>query len=181
MTPDGYNITNIINGRGMMNKLTKEKLSKKANEPHRINHIINLGKQNRGISRKNSKSKYCGVSFCKGKWKAVFNLGNKKIYLGTFSIEEEAAKARDITEIKHTGKDAILNFPELREQYLNNEIIVNKCIKIKKSNSNILGVSFYSKENKWVYRNKHIMKRFKTLEEVENYALILKERNSINA
>lgn len=108
--PNGYNITNIINGVGSMNIETREKISKK----------------HRGMSSKNSRSKYCGVNFSGDRWIARYQISGVRIYLGCFKTEEEAGKAYDIEAIKHDS-DAFLNFPELKQQYLNNEVVVNKC------------------------------------------------------
>ena len=170
IAPNGYNITSVINGKGKMNEKVKENLRKKAKEPHRLKQAIIQGEKRRGTSIKNSSSKYCGVTFYKDKWKSGHYIDRKFKHIGTFLTEIEAAQARDIAEIK-LNPNAILNFPELKNQYLKNEIIINK-IKRKKSNSNILGVSFSNKTKKWHMQLKGFKnKSFKTKEDCEQYAL----------
>ena len=171
LVPNGYNVTNIISGKGKLSKETKEKIKKKANDPNQIAKITNLGKNNRCKPYKDTSSKYCGVYLSYGKWVARYRLNNNLINLGTFLIEEDAAKAKDIAEIK-LNKNTILNFPKLREQYLKGEIIVNKC-KRNKIYSNIKGVSFRKERNTWIYNKKGVRKSFKTKEEAENYAIIM--------
>ena len=128
-------------------------------------------KKRRGKAIKNSLSKYCGVGFFKGKWIARHSFNNKDKHIGTFLTEEDAAKARDIYEINIFGKNSILNFPELIDKYLNNEIIVNKCLK-KKSNSDVIGVSFCNTTNKWIVRLVGFKGKIsKTKQEAEKYAL----------
>jgi group I intron endonuclease len=149
---NGYNIKNIIDGKGKHSQETKDKISKK----------------HRGISGKKSSSKYCGVHFYQNKWRAIYYYNNKINHLGSFLIEEDAAKAHDIAEIK-INPEAVLNFPELREQYLKKEIIITKHNR-KKSNSNIIGVSFCNTRKKWLFYKKNIKKRFNNKEEAENFA-----------
>jgi len=59
-------------------------------------------------------SKYKGVSWYKRtlKWKAAITFKNKKIYLGYFENEIDAAKAYDEAAKKYHGEFACLNFPE---------------------------------------------------------------------
>lgn len=47
------------------------------------------------------------------KWKAQIKVDKKCIFLGYFDTKEEAAKAYDRAAVKHFGRRAILNFPEL--------------------------------------------------------------------
>ena len=64
-------------------------------------------------SVKNSSSKYIGVHFNKTikKWCSSIKHDNKKIYLGSFDDEKEAAKARDIATLKYYGGYGNVNFP----------------------------------------------------------------------
>lgn len=53
----------------------------------------------------NNKSGHKGVSFSKreNRWKAYIQNDNQKIHLGTFSVYEDAVKARELAEVKYFG------------------------------------------------------------------------------
>jgi len=72
---------------------------------------------NRGKYRKNCSSKFKGASFDKKgrKWIACIDVNGKRIYLGRFDSEIDAARAYDRAAIKYHGEFAKLNFP--REDY----------------------------------------------------------------
>jgi hypothetical protein len=59
-------------------------------------------------------SKYKGVHFHKAnkKWVAGIRHFGKQLYLGSYSIEEDAAKAYDIKAAELFGEFALLNFKE---------------------------------------------------------------------
>ena len=59
-------------------------------------------------------SKYRGVSWDKNqqKWHAHLGVKRKRITIGYFKDEIEAAKAYDIAAKKHHGEFAVLNFPD---------------------------------------------------------------------
>jgi hypothetical protein len=65
-------------------------------------------------SRKDSSSKYLGVSWHKAtnKWQATIWVDGTKMYLGLFTVEEDAARAYDKEAFKRFGIYANLNFPE---------------------------------------------------------------------
>jgi hypothetical protein len=62
--------------------------------------------------RKNTSSRFIGVSFNKHKimWAAYISFHRKRIWLGHFKTEIEAAKAHDEAAKKHHGEFARLNF-----------------------------------------------------------------------
>jgi hypothetical protein len=73
--------------------------------------------QNKWNSRKYSQSSssiYKGVWFHKGiqKWTAMITVRHKRIHLGTFEDEIQAAKAYDKAAKKYYGEFAKLNFPD---------------------------------------------------------------------
>ncbi|MGA2172192.1 MAG: AP2 domain-containing protein [Sedimentisphaerales bacterium] len=63
---------------------------------------------------KNTTSRFMGVSFYKrhGKWAAYINIAKKRIHLGHFDSEIEAARIHDAAAKKYRGEFARLNFPE---------------------------------------------------------------------
>ena len=68
---------------------------------------------NKRKQRGNHSSKYKGVSFFKRekKWTARIQANGKKIFLGMFKNEIDAAKAYDAAARKYYGEFAYLNFP----------------------------------------------------------------------
>jgi hypothetical protein len=71
---------------------------------------------NKGKTRKNSSSRYVGVFLetRSGKWVARITVNRKKIWLGRFISESDAARAYDTAAKKYHGEFARLNFPEPR-------------------------------------------------------------------
>jgi hypothetical protein len=69
---------------------------------------------NRQKTKSKTSSRFIGVSFDKHKvvWTAYISFHRKRIWLGCFKTEIEAAKAHDEAAKKHHGEFARLNFPE---------------------------------------------------------------------
>jgi len=170
LEPNGYNIIDIVNGKEKRSEKTKQKMKIAANKLERLMLLSNNGLKSRGKNR-GGQSKYCGVCISKNRYTAQISFNKNRIYLGTYNIELDAAKAYDIAAIKYFGNNTTLNFPELREKYLNNEIIVSKNNKQAYSKSGIEGICFNKKMNQWFVvwfdkrLNKNKSKYFKTLEE----------------
>lgn len=171
LVPNGYNLTSVINGKYKVSEETKTKMKIAQNCPERLKLSSERGIKSRGKTRIDSKSKYCGVYIQNKKYLSGITFNQKNIYLGTYNIESDAAKAYDIAAIKYFGDSTVLNFPELREDYINNKIIVNKNNKQTYSKSGIKGIHFNKKINQWIVisfdknLNKNKSKWFKKLED----------------
>lgn len=94
-------------------KLSESKMGKnnpffgKKHSQKTIDIIINKNQGSK--SRKNSWSKYVGVSFKKSKWRSYITVNKRMIELGSFSLEEDAALAYNDAAIKFYGENAKLN------------------------------------------------------------------------
>ena len=86
-----------------VSKETREKMSK----AKRGKKPFNFNKKRKGAS-----SKYLGVSFdkSKNKWSSHLTRKGKRIYIGNFKLEVEAAKAYDNYVVEHNLTDRKLNF-----------------------------------------------------------------------
>ena len=82
--------------------------------------------QRANLYKKNKGSSYLGVFQRRGRFEAgIWN--KKRIYIGVFDEEIEAAKAFDLKAYEFFGEETILNFPEFKEEY-------KKIIKLQKEN-----------------------------------------------
>jgi len=111
LSPQGYNIQEYSNGVPIWSDERKLEATKK-----------NLNRK-----KPNAISKYFGVTYNKrdNNWVASVIFQRKDFRIGKYDTEIEAAQARDIEVLKDKYLGLFeLNFPELRDNYLNNEIVV---------------------------------------------------------
>lgn len=73
--------------------------------------------QHNQISRIGQSSKFKGVGWSKSnrRWISQIRINGKRIHLGSFEDEEEAARAYDIAARKYFGEFACLNFQQLKK------------------------------------------------------------------
>jgi hypothetical protein len=130
--------------------------------------------ENRSYKNPCAKCKHLGVRLAKKNYAASIWVNYKEIKIGCFSNEDDAAKARDIRELEYIGREAILNFPKLRDDYISGKIIVKRLLQSAKNKSVIKGVYNY-KNDVWIVdiNNQKIKykKNFKTQQEAEDKAI----------
>lgn len=95
-TPKGK-VVDHINGNGLDNRRENIRICDQKN------NVCNA------IAHRNSISKYRGVSLQSGKWKVQIQINKKKIHLGYFDSEEEAAQVYNKAAKKYHGEFARLN------------------------------------------------------------------------
>lgn len=104
-------VVDHIDGNGLNNQVGNLRISTVTENNRNTRNAFETGK--------NFSSKYKGVYFRKDtmKWTVGIVVNKRKINLGCFLDETQAAKTYDVAAIKYFGKFAKLNFPELIEQY----------------------------------------------------------------
>lgn len=98
----GWPMTDHVNHDGLDNR--RQNLRHATSSQNQLNRLPVSG----GTSR------YKGVSWVtrEQKWRADIRIDSKRIYLGAFASEEEAARAYDAMAREKGGGYAYLNFPE---------------------------------------------------------------------
>lgn len=78
----------------------------------REEYLASLRRKSSGFSRGASKFKGVARHHQNGRWEARIGrvLGNKYLYLGSYSTQEEAAAAYDMATLEYTGLNTVTNF-----------------------------------------------------------------------
>ena len=100
------------------NEEKNEKKESKENEENKNEDSLNSEKVSELI-QKNTKprgSRFRGVSKNGSQWQVLIMVKKKKRYLGSFSNEEEAARAYDKVALQHHGIKAKTNYDYTKEQ-----------------------------------------------------------------
>lgn len=86
--------------------------------PHTRTPEMDAAQQRKIQGRKTrpSSSQYIGVYWDKAnsKWSVQIKIGSRRLYLGRFTDEQEAARAYDAAALEHYGPGARINFPQER-------------------------------------------------------------------
>lgn len=103
MNPPAHLYVDHINHNGLDNRKANLRLATHAQSVRNRKKFARL-----------STSKYKGISWDASakKWSAYIQADRKKIYLGSFNNEIDAAKAYDAAAKKYHGEFAYLNFPD---------------------------------------------------------------------
>ncbi|MHC4104145.1 MAG: AP2 domain-containing protein [Planctomycetota bacterium] len=99
--PDGM-VCDHINHNGLDNRMANLRP---------VTHMQNVW--NRRKFKSSSRSRYKGVDFAKDmkRWRARIRVNGRRIYLGSYENEIDAAKAYDKAAKKYHGPYAAINFP----------------------------------------------------------------------
>jgi hypothetical protein len=143
------------------------------------NNLLNLevvtNRENSNKKHLKSSSNFVGVDYHKKskKFRSRIVYKKKLLHLGFYDTEIEAAQSRDIFIINEEYYPILkLNFPTLKESYLNNEIIVLKSKdkkhrhkhqgikRTKNPSSKYKGVHLNKKNNKWESKLCYMNKRY---------------------
>jgi len=117
-------VTYAVNGDTFMHRLVME-----PTELQHVDHVDHNGLNNQRSNlryathqqnlagcrkRLGASSQYKGVSWSKQsqKWHAQIRVGDKRIHIGLYDNEEEAASAYDSVAYQHHGEFAYQNFPK---------------------------------------------------------------------
>jgi group I intron endonuclease len=139
----GYNVLKPGLDGGVSEE-TRKMLSERAKNP---NSQLALSKYHKKIIRSKKsfgkvKTKYIGVEAKRDKWSPYIIIDKKRYRFGCYDKEIDAAYVSDMLELKY-GKTEKLNFPELKDKYLSDNIIAQRNLR-------------YSHEGKYIYTKEYV-------------------------
>ena len=106
----------FILGDNKKDKKEKEIKKYKSNEPNQSKENLKKNDENLEKNRKPRGSKYRGVSRNGNQWQVLIMVNKKKRYVGSYSKEEDAARAYDKVALQNHGSKAKNNFDYTKKE-----------------------------------------------------------------
>ena len=106
----------FILGDNKKDKKEKEIKKFKSNETNQIKENLKKNDENLEKNRKPRGSKYRGVSRNGNQWQVLIMVNKKKRYVGSYSKEEDAARAYDKVALQNHGSKAKTNFDYTKKE-----------------------------------------------------------------
>ena len=106
----------FILGDNKKDKKEKEIKKYKSNEPNQSKENLKKNDENLEKNRKPRGSKYRGVSRNGNQWQVLIMVNKKKRYVGSYSKEEDAARAYDKVALQNHGSKAKTNFDYTKKE-----------------------------------------------------------------
>ncbi|ARF11595.1 HNH endonuclease [Klosneuvirus KNV1] len=147
-------IMNFPKGK-IVDHINRNKLDNRKENLRVVDRFINS--RNRNVSKSKIHSKYRGVFYHKknNKYAARIIYNNKRMFIGNFNNEYDAATSFDMYIIHNKIDEIELNFPEKRNDYINTQYISTN----KQCSSKYIGVCFEKKKNKYFAKILHNKKQ----------------------